>query len=219
MKGKFVLGILLLLFVFLITLPVLVNQLMRVDWFSKIVVGEEGVWISFYGSYLGGIIGGLLTLVGVIITIDYQKRTHEKTSEETIEKNTKVIDTLVDSAIANLLYFITIDSAEDYEIKEHDIKMMKISLKRLQENKNEMNSLSWEIIPHKFFKEFTHIRDLVNILEDEISRVLEDPSIDYTKVKENLSKAIINRRVKTILEQYIKFASNKELMEGLSKEI
>ncbi|WP_121616329.1 hypothetical protein [Virgibacillus halodenitrificans] len=203
----------------LLILPVLINQLMRIDWFSGIVVGDEEIWLSFYGSYIGGIIGGLLTLVGVIITIDFQKKTIKKTNKEALEKNIKVIDSLVDATIANLLYFITIDSVEDYELKEQDIKMMKISLNRLELNKNEMNKLPWEIIPHRYFEEFIHIRELVNILEEEIRNVLEDETNNHTETKKKLKEAIINRRVRIILEHYIKFTSNKELMKGLLKDI
>lgn len=57
-------------------IPVLVNILF-LSWGTTITNGETNSWIGFFGSYIGSTIGGLLTLVGVIMTIDSQKKDFE----------------------------------------------------------------------------------------------------------------------------------------------
>ncbi|MCK2020771.1 hypothetical protein [Peribacillus frigoritolerans] len=209
MKLKFILKCILIFLLFSL-LPVLVNQLMRIDWFEDVVVGNESTWISFYGSY----IGGLLTLVGVIITIDYQNKSNKKTVEEVDNKNTKIIDKLVDNAFSYLLYFTMVDH-HDYDIKERDISFMKMELIKLKLKTKELNELSLELIPKQFFEEFTHIKSLISILEIEINEIFKDNSLDYLEIQKRLKKVRITSRIKIILEQYIKFAEHKEMMKGV----
>ena len=202
----------------LVLLPVLTNQIMRWDWFSKIVVGEEESWISFYGSYLGGIIGGLLTLIGVIITIKYQDRLKQKSVEESHEKGIKIIDNLVDRAFGNLFTFLPAFT-DDYVLDYGFIQFMRNDLIKLKKTNIEMHQLSWEVIPPQYFKEFTHIRELVDILDVEISSVFNTDNLTNIDIQKRLEKIDTVGKIQMILTQYIKFAENKELMTGVLEEI
>lgn len=58
-------------------MPIIISQLIRIPVGNWTIAGE-GDWVGFLGSYigaiLGGIISGALTLGGVILTINHQKR-------------------------------------------------------------------------------------------------------------------------------------------------
>ncbi|WP_100373401.1 hypothetical protein [Bacillus sp. FJAT-45037] len=206
------------LFIFLSLVPVLINQLMRIDWFSNVVVGDETIWISFYGSYMGGIIGGLLTLVGVMLTINYQNKTKRKTVEEKNEKGIRIIDNIIDKALVHLTFFLPA-LKEDYVLEDSTIKIMKMDLAKLKKVTKEMNGLPWEVVPQQYFKEFTLIKELINILEVEINSILENETFTNIEIQEQLNKVGVERRVRGILSHYVKFTEEKELMEGLLHDL
>ena len=69
---KYVLGGLFIIIIIPIFLEFII---FRNNFYSP--VSNDG-WASFFGSFFGGIIGGLMTLLGVIITIDNNKKEKEE---------------------------------------------------------------------------------------------------------------------------------------------
>ena len=68
--------ILICLFAILI-IPALLEFIVFKNRFGSIVSNDG--WMSFFGSFFGGIIGGIMTLIGVIITIENNKKEKEDT--------------------------------------------------------------------------------------------------------------------------------------------
>ncbi|RDY72559.1 hypothetical protein DXT76_01055 [Halobacillus trueperi] len=130
--------------VIVLVLPILINQLMRFNWFK--VVGDEETWISFYGSYLGGITGGLMTLVGVLLTLNHQRKNKEQ--EDNIEEHRTLL----------LLYpklLLTISNLKNIKFSLDNFHLMLV----------QDDDLNW--IERKLFKSRVEsLSEKVNFLEE-----------------------------------------------------
>ena len=95
---KYVLGGLFIIIIIPIFLEFII---FRNNFYSP--VSNDG-WASFFGSFFGGIIGGLMTLLGVIITIDNNKKEKEEKlieeSEPKFDFFLKQTDTIFSDEIA-----------------------------------------------------------------------------------------------------------------------
>ena len=65
---------------FIVLIPILLEFIIfRNNFYSP--VSNEG-WASFFGSFFGGIIGGIMTLLGVILTIDFTQKNIQREKKE-----------------------------------------------------------------------------------------------------------------------------------------
>lgn len=90
----------------LLILPILINLLV-LSWGTTITFGEINSWLGFFGSYLGSIAGGLLTLIGVVITIDSQKK---DLKQEQVVKTQKLLLLLTEEVAENLTIIKSFDN-------------------------------------------------------------------------------------------------------------
>lgn len=72
-----------------IIIPFGVNLLMKPQVGAA---GQTDTWISFFGSYIGSILSGLLTLIGVLLTINYTDRQNKIKQERTDESNIRQLN-------------------------------------------------------------------------------------------------------------------------------
>lgn len=68
----------------IILIPIAVNLLM----IPKVgAIGQPNTWITFFGSYIGSILSGLLTLIGVLLTINYTVKQNAINQDFTYREN------------------------------------------------------------------------------------------------------------------------------------
>ncbi|WP_430508363.1 hypothetical protein [Rossellomorea marisflavi] len=105
-------------------IPIIVNSLMFID--AGPVSGDTKTWIGFlgtlFGAIIGGVISGLLTLIGVILTINWQKQKDFEDKLPRIALNAAHIDeTMLDITLE-------INSVRQYRMDDGEI------FSRLQKN-------------------------------------------------------------------------------------
>ncbi|MBD8848410.1 hypothetical protein [Priestia megaterium] len=62
--------------ILLIIIPIVVNELMSFHVVK--VYGDTNAWIGFLGSYFGSIISGVITLIGVLLTLQFSQKESKK---------------------------------------------------------------------------------------------------------------------------------------------
>ena len=72
----------------IICVPIVVNLLMIP---KTSAIGQPDTWITFFGSYVGAILSGLLTLIGVLLTINYTVKQNAINQNFTYRENLEQI--------------------------------------------------------------------------------------------------------------------------------
>lgn len=105
--------------IFILLLPIFFNAITFLDWskiplLSWIKVSESNQWVGFFASYAGGILGGIIsgsiTLLGVVMTINENRKKDEIESYAKKRYHAdKVIDQLkhlnsIDNLLENIRY-------------------------------------------------------------------------------------------------------------------
>lgn len=72
----------------IILVPIIVNLLMIP---KTGAIGQPDTWITFFGSYVGAILSGLLTLIGVLLTINYTVKQNAINQNFTYHENLEQI--------------------------------------------------------------------------------------------------------------------------------
>ncbi|MDJ0333295.1 hypothetical protein [Planococcus sp. S3-L1] len=218
MEKKTLVKIVSVLVVLVLFLPIFINILLRVDWFSSIVMGGESGWLSFYGSYLGGILGGVLTLVGVILTIKYQEKLREDEKSERNDRGIKNLNRLLDKAYYSLYQILELAKMES--VSQDTLKDLATS------RRNDYNlfflqieEIGLENIPHEFTDEFLSMKDdLLRIDNHFSSEAIEQ----YSKagiLKDYLSSSVLTISIFMVIKNHEKMAEESFMRKLLFEEV
>lgn len=211
---KWIMGVSLLI----LSLPILINILLRIDWFSEDVMGGENGWLSFYGSYLGGILGGVLTLVGVIVTIMYQDRLRNQESVEKQKVGVKILDNLIDEFYLSMTLIFKVLNTEDipdYTLRE-SIKIKSIPLNNFYEN---LNDIPWDIVPHKYIQEYLTIKTKIKYIKELFESKDLNSNLNRIEIVDLIKEKNIKDSLETIIKSHSKFKESSDQLEELEKAI
>ncbi|MDX1259257.1 hypothetical protein [Exiguobacterium sp. K1] len=195
-----------------VSLPILVNFLAKITLFESFVVGEESTWISFFSGYLGSILGGIFTLLGVIITVNYQNNLMKKSSKAAKEKNIVIIESFFDSAFSELLFFIVYDT-KDYTLKREDYEKINYNLKILLKKNQEIQKFDLHSIDDDFILDFVRLRELLEILTSSLEKIYNETT-KPEEFQEALTNIDLKRRSYAMIESFLKIALNKEIIKS-----
>lgn len=210
--------VLLLLFILITTLPVLVNALVKIDWFKDSVSGGEGDWLSFYGSYLGGILGGILTLVGVVLTIRYQDRTRTREIQVQAQRKQYIMDALLERACWSLLNFIIL-STDKSALGNEYINGIRAEKKNYNEIMKEIDVFHVESLPHRVLIAFTAIREDLKGFNIKINYIFERRISSDSYLYHELESLDIKGLLKFVLTIHREFAVRTNTIEFILKEL
>lgn len=206
--------------VIVIFLPILVNFIAKITLFERFVVGKESTWISFFSGYLGSILGGIFTLLGVILTINYQNNLIKNASKASKEKNAIIIESLFENAFAELLFFIVYDT-KDFKLKRNDYEKINYNLKILLKRNQEVQNFDLHSIDDDFISDFIRLRVLLDILTSSLERIYNQ-TITPEKFQKELTNINLKRRSASMVESFLQITSNEKIMnlyQGLAIEL
>lgn len=218
MKKKTLIIIVSFVLLLILSLPLLINVLLRIDWFSSIVMGGESGWLSFYGSYLGGILGGLLTLVGVIVTIMYQDRMRTRESSEKQKVGVKILDNLIDDFYLSV--YVILQALNEEEVNYNDMRDRIIANSdRIDKYQENLETVPWDIIPHNFFQEFLMIKTNGKIIGELFAEEFLQNSSSREEIIETLNEVDFKEFLKMVIDSHLAFKEHSLYMESLQKEL
>ncbi len=192
-----------------ISLPILVNFLAKITLFERFVVGKESTWISFFSGYLGSILGGIFTLLGVILTINYQNNLISHSSKASKERNAVIIESFFENAFAELLFFIVYDT-KDFKLERNDYEKINYNLKILLKRNQEIQNFDLHSIDDDFILDFVHLRGLLDIFTSSIEKIYNETTTPE-KFQKELTNIDLKRRSSLMIESFLQITSNEEI--------
>ncbi|MFK8793683.1 hypothetical protein [Planococcus plakortidis] len=198
---KWLAGIVIIL---IISSPIIVNFLVKIDWFKDSVSGGEGDWLSFFGSYLGGILGGILTLVGVVLTIMYQDRMRKVERRDREVRSMKHIDRVMDRGYLNMAFLLR--CLNDENLNDVTFRVaFNYHRNEIEAVIEKLEDLSLNAIAHKSIDDFLTVLDGFKVIQSMTSDIQFKKSTTRQELIQKLKTFDIVKPINTIIEYHSKF--------------
>lgn len=198
----------------ILLLPIFINILLRIDWFSSIVMGGESGWLSFYGSYLGGILGGLLTLVGVFLTIRYQDDLRKQELRDREVRDIKHISRIMDTFYLHLSFVLKAlkeEFGDDFVFEES----LKHHLTEIEAVREKLEEFTLQNIPKDSLDDFLTVKEHLEMIKSMLSGVYMEKLDTRQAVVEKLNKLPFIQSIKYLLECHKRFSETSASMHYL----
>lgn len=198
--------------------PIIVNLIVKIDWFKESVSGGEADWLSFYGSYLGGILGGILTLVGVVLTIRYQDNLRRQEIQDREVRDIKHIDKIMEKAYLHLSFIIKAlveDYGSDFDFK----KALDYHLIEIEAVKGKLDEFSLQNIPKEALDDFLTVKENLEMIKSMVSGVYLERLDTKKATLENMRRLPFISSIKLMLECHRRFSETNASMNYLIAQI